>query len=64
MTTETDTLYSSLGEAERYVKELEGRLASAIQNIDGIIEAAEDGQDQASTINRLKGLRGLLQLST
>lgn len=29
MTTETDTLYSSLGEAERYAKELEGKLEEA-----------------------------------
>lgn len=61
MTIETDSLYSSLGEAERYAKELEWKIIVAGQGLRCTIEDIEKGLGLKETSERLKYLKDLLK---
>lgn len=50
MTTETDTLYSSLGEAERYAKDLEAKLALANLVIDDLVRVTKRLKSEGSYV--------------
>lgn len=50
MTQETDTLYSAMGEAETYAKDLEVKLAEAKLIIDGLLLAMDRAKHEGSYV--------------
>lgn len=50
MTTETDTLYSSLGEAENHAKHVEAKLAEARLIIDALLLTLDRAKNEGSYV--------------